>query len=596
MTKFALLIGVSEYEPGLKPLRAAVKDLEAMRRVLENPEMGGFAAVDILPNPDRMIMEQAIEKIFSERNRNDLVLLYFSGHGIKDDSGKLFLATSKTSKNDRGELRRTSAVAASFIHDIMSNSRSKRQVVILDCCFSGAFAEGLSAKDDGKVDIESQLGGEGRAILTSSSSTQYSFEQQGSDLSMYTHHLIKGMETGLADIDKDGVITVDELHEYARKKLQESLSAMKPEIYAVKEGFKINLTKVAIGDPKDIYLKEVERFALKGNISRVGRRTLDSLRERLKLLPEETEEMEATVLKPYQELQQKLQKYKELLREEIEQQYPLSDETRLELQRYQEVLGLRREDVASIEAQEFQEIALKTKPEEAIPHLSYPPPAVLPQNRREIPTQPEELPNPTPRPELAQGSKIDSFLLQWLLVWVVANVVGLGVGRQIWELLFTKMGLGVGRQIWELPFTKNFEFLTLFGAIMGISVSILQWLAIDRLYHVRRQWVLAQWVLATVGGGALGGLLHFLAVKAVNPSLALNFLGAMWGLGVGTMQYYVLRQHISRTRYLWWVLAGTVGAALDVATFQFFGIPYALITGLVLVYSRYIGSHKNSSQ
>lgn len=118
----------------------------------------------------------------------------------------------------------------------MSNCRSKRQVVILDCCFSGAFAEGLLAKDDGGVDVKNQLGGEGRAVLTSSTSTQYSFEQQGSDLSIYTHYLIEGISTGVADQDKDGMVSVDELHEYATAKVQEAAPAMKPEIYAVKEG------------------------------------------------------------------------------------------------------------------------------------------------------------------------------------------------------------------------------------------------------------------------------------------------------------------------------------------------------------------------
>ncbi|XZF61185.1 MAG: caspase family protein [Gloeotrichia echinulata DVL01] len=47
MAKIALLIGISEYEPGLTPLPSAVKDVEAMRRVLVNPDMGGFAAEDV---------------------------------------------------------------------------------------------------------------------------------------------------------------------------------------------------------------------------------------------------------------------------------------------------------------------------------------------------------------------------------------------------------------------------------------------------------------------------------------------------------------------------------------------------------------------
>ena len=183
MAKIALLIGVSEYEPGLNPLPGAVKDVDAVQQVLLRPDIGGFIESDVtvLKNPARQTMEEEIEKLFINRQKDDLVLLFFSGHGIKDDAGKLYLATRHTRKTARGELIRSSAVVANFVHENMERSRSKRQVVILDSCFSGAFAEGLSAKDDGTVNIREQLGGEGRAVLTSSSSTQYSFEQQESE-------------------------------------------------------------------------------------------------------------------------------------------------------------------------------------------------------------------------------------------------------------------------------------------------------------------------------------------------------------------------------------------------------------------------------
>ena len=42
----------------------------------------------------------------------------------------------------------------------------------------------MSVKDDGSVNVKEQLGGKGRAILTSSTSTQYSFEQEDSELSI----------------------------------------------------------------------------------------------------------------------------------------------------------------------------------------------------------------------------------------------------------------------------------------------------------------------------------------------------------------------------------------------------------------------------
>lgn len=79
MAKVALLVGVSEYEPGLNPLPGSVKDVDAMQRVLVHPEMGGFAKADItvLKNPQRQAMEDAIYSLFSDRQKDDLLLFYW---------------------------------------------------------------------------------------------------------------------------------------------------------------------------------------------------------------------------------------------------------------------------------------------------------------------------------------------------------------------------------------------------------------------------------------------------------------------------------------------------------------------------------------
>ncbi|MEH2276193.1 MAG: tetratricopeptide repeat protein [Nostoc sp.] len=361
MAKVALLIGVSEYEPGLNPLPGAVKDVEAMQQVLLHPEMGGFTETDImvLKNPQRQDMEEAIENLFAHRQKDDLLVLFFSGHGIKDDTGRLFLATRTTRKTPRGELIRSSAVPASFIHESMSRSRSKRQVVILDSCFSGAFAEGLSAKDDGTVNIREQLGGEGRAVLTSSSSTEYSFEQQGSDLSIYTRYLIEGITTGAADLDEDEVVSIDELHDYASRKVREIQPTMRPEIYTSREGFKIRLTKVPQGDPKQKYRKEVARYNNRGEIPFVGRKILDALRNRLGLSEVEATAIEDEMLATSrQEFREKLQRYERDFTEALQQTIAVSvDDLNSLRQNLQQILGLRNEDTMPIEAQVTARIA-----------------------------------------------------------------------------------------------------------------------------------------------------------------------------------------------------------------------------------------------
>ncbi|MEA5580137.1 ABC transporter substrate-binding protein [Nodularia harveyana UHCC-0300] len=350
MAKVALLIGVSQYQVGLNPLPAAVRDVEAMERVLKDPKIGNFDAVKKLINPERQVMAEAIEHLFDGRQKDDLILLFFSGHGIKDESGKLYFATRNTRKTDKGLLVKATTVPASFVHDVMSNSRSKREVVILDCCFSGAFAEGMSAKENGFVDVKNQLGGEGRAVLTSSTSTQYSFEDTGTDTSTYTRYIVEGLETGAADKDEDGWITVDELHEYATTKVQEAAPAMKPEIYAIKEGFKINLAKAPNDDPYLRYRREVHYWveAGKGEISFIGRAALEEQRNQLKLTTAEADEIERQVLEPRKIYEQKLDKYKEIFKKQIEIGFPLSDQSLNELKRLQEILGLTDEAIALI--------------------------------------------------------------------------------------------------------------------------------------------------------------------------------------------------------------------------------------------------------
>ena len=350
MAKVALLIGVSEYEVGLNPLPAAVKDVVALERILKDSEMGDFDEVKILTNPEPQAMQYEVETLFSGRSKDDFVLLFFSGHGIKDDSNNLYFATRITKKSAKGDLIRSTAVPARFVHEVMNNSRAKRQAIILDCCFSGAFDPSLQSKDDGSVDLQGQLGAEGRVVLTSSSSTQYSFEQQGSDLSLYTRYLIEGIETGAGDRDEDGKISARELHEYATSKVQETAPSMTPKLITLKDmGFDLVLAKAKVTDPKFRYRRQAERYSSRGAISSIGRTILDRLQNQLELSSQIAEEIETEVLRPYQERLENIQRYQQAFEEAVNNEYPLSNYVQSELEDLLGILGLRREDVDSVE-------------------------------------------------------------------------------------------------------------------------------------------------------------------------------------------------------------------------------------------------------
>ena len=327
--KRALLIGVGSYGEGLAPIPSAPRDVEALAELLRAPQLGGFdaEAVEVLKDPGRTEMETVVEALFANRKADDLLLLYFSGHGLRDEKRQLFLACRETSKvmegPARGRLRQATALPARTLQEYMQASPSQRQLVILDCCFSGAMAIGMTVKDEGRIDLAEALGGEGRAILTSSAATELSAAGEavegdpsgsGEDLSAYTRFLVEGIRTGAADRLQRGFVDAEDLHDYGKRRLGEVNPAQTPEFYPTRTGHSIVVSRVP-RDPTVTYRKQVQSLVEErhGVISPAGRILLDDLQRELGLPPAEAERIEAEVLQPFRDYDDKLGRYRQAL-------------------------------------------------------------------------------------------------------------------------------------------------------------------------------------------------------------------------------------------------------------------------------------------
>ncbi len=234
----ALIIGNSQYDHlNLPDLTTPVRDADDLARVLRDPNIGQFDDVQVLLNKTGGQIRMAVAELFDTQNRDDFLLLYYSGHGIRDEEGKLYLATKDTL---RRYLRATS-VPASFIRDEMEGSFSRRQVLILDCCHSGAFAKSALGDSVGTKDIFKA--GYGFTVLTATDAIQLAWEGdkivRTIENSLFTHYLVEGLETGLADRNSDGDITLDEWYEYAEDKVREQTSRQTPQKWNYKSQGKL---------------------------------------------------------------------------------------------------------------------------------------------------------------------------------------------------------------------------------------------------------------------------------------------------------------------------------------------------------------------
>jgi WD40 repeat protein len=245
----ALVIATSAYSDSqLRQLRSPVKDAEDLATVLGDPAIGGFKVTALIDQPESRIRRE-IAAFLAERGTDETVLVYLSCHGIQDARGRLLFAATDTET----KYPHASAVRAAELLDELDECRARRQILILDCCFSGSFGDNKAGRK-GELDLERQLRGHsrGREVLTASRAFEFSFEGDPLDDvitgSVFTTGLVEGLRSGAADTDKNGHITVEEAYNYTFRYVQTAGKPQTPQRWLSHgEGQQIVLARSAAG-------------------------------------------------------------------------------------------------------------------------------------------------------------------------------------------------------------------------------------------------------------------------------------------------------------------------------------------------------------
>ncbi|MFI1285970.1 caspase domain-containing protein [Streptomyces sp. NPDC020858] len=238
----ALVVVTSSYgDSKLTALRAPPQDAVALAEVLGDPGVGGFD-VETLSDPSCQELREEVEEFFADRSSDHTLLLHFSCHGVKDAAGTLFLATTDT----RCVRLSSTAVPAEYVSSLMLASQARRAVVILDCCYAGAFERGLLTRADPDPHVGesfqnlhqiSDTSQRGRAVLAACGAVETAIEGNHDEAaerlqpSFFTRSVVKGLRSGNADLDGNGEIGVSELHQYVCDELRELTPHQTPRLW-----------------------------------------------------------------------------------------------------------------------------------------------------------------------------------------------------------------------------------------------------------------------------------------------------------------------------------------------------------------------------
>ena len=238
--RYALLIGNNEFQEnsGIDALRCPPQDVQGLAAVLADSERGQFQVMPPLINKTRQEIEVGLFNILKKATKNDVVLIYFSGHGIPTNLKKQLYLSAKDTQVDALQV---TAIAVSQIKELIDESYCNRIILILDCCFSGAIDKVFLKKGELSSQVNQTLAelskdeGGGLHIMTASTANQTAVEKEGDLYSVFTKHLINGIATGDADKHTQGVIKLSELFAYVKEQVKTE-STQTPQIFTLGGG------------------------------------------------------------------------------------------------------------------------------------------------------------------------------------------------------------------------------------------------------------------------------------------------------------------------------------------------------------------------
>ncbi|GAA2781774.1 caspase, EACC1-associated type [Saccharopolyspora taberi] len=164
----------------------------------------------VLPDPaDVKALGKRLTAVAAEAE--DVLLVYYAGHGLLDERSELFLSLPHTER----DFLEWSGLPFAQLRGVLANSTARNRVLVLDCCFSGRAIEAMS---DPVSVVTGQVEISGGFTLTSSAANETSVARVGARNTEFTGELLTLLDHGVADEPR--LLSLDAVYRNLRRALK----------------------------------------------------------------------------------------------------------------------------------------------------------------------------------------------------------------------------------------------------------------------------------------------------------------------------------------------------------------------------------------
>ncbi len=188
-------MGIADYPGESMDLTLPVKDARTITWVYsKNSKMKYTQLLNKEATASKIIA--AMNKVFSLAGEDDVVVLFYSGHGYAG-----------------GFYTYDGALSYEEIKGAISKCKAKNKIIFADACYSGKIRDNRISESSGNIQ---GIKNANVLLFLSSRTGEQSFERRDMNNGYFTHYLQKGLRGG-ADFNKDRIITAKELFNYVHK-------------------------------------------------------------------------------------------------------------------------------------------------------------------------------------------------------------------------------------------------------------------------------------------------------------------------------------------------------------------------------------------
>jgi len=252
-----IAVGVSDYREERFKLDYAAKDARDFIKLLQKSK-GLYNEVHVKEITDSLATLEnisALEEYLKSTDPQDVVVIFFAGHGMLSSDMEYFYGTWDISFGN--PLAR--GLSYTKIESLFNKTTALRKLLIMDTCHSGEVEnDDLDVEDDGgegkrnvKTKVINTRGapgapgagsasvglynsfelmqtlfsdirrGTGATVISSAGGAEYAYESTEWDNGLFTFCMLDGLSSGKADLDHDSDIHISELRSYVNRRVNE---------------------------------------------------------------------------------------------------------------------------------------------------------------------------------------------------------------------------------------------------------------------------------------------------------------------------------------------------------------------------------------